>query len=80
MVFQLSIKLNVLDPERINGMNDDLTCYKYSKKKRICYHFRRKIASGMSHHRSAHALAKVSNIQNVEDYVYESFVASMDTY
>lgn len=31
--------------------------------------------SGMSRHRSAHAVACVSNISNVEDFVYESRVA-----
>lgn len=33
------------------------------------------MASGMAHHRSAHALAKVSNLSNVEDFVYESRLA-----
>lgn len=47
--------------------------------------FSRKKATGMSHNRSAHALAKVSNIPNVEDFVYETLsnhvsdTDSMDT-
>lgn len=36
----------------------------------IVYNFRKNVA-GMRHRRSAHALAKVSNLSNVEDFVYE---------
>lgn len=32
----------------------------------------RKTTAGMAHHRSAHAVAKVSDFRNIEDFVYES--------
>lgn len=35
------------------------------------------MAAGMNHHRSAHALAKVSDLSDVEEFVYEFRGASL---
>lgn len=42
------------------------------------YVFYRRSAAGMTNTRSAHSLAKVSNIKNTEDFVYESRVGFFD--
>lgn len=75
MVYLPSTKWNISNQKIMNGklfhekkFMFDINIVRKNNK----LQFTRKPAAGMSHNRSAHAMVKVADFKNVEDYVYES--------
>lgn len=80
MVFPLSTKWNILNRKMIPGEIFSLKIaffLLFVKMVEIFIYFR-KSAAGMSHHRSAHAMAKLSDIPKIEDFVYEPRTSLVD--